>query len=198
MIIQCDQCSARFKLDDAKVTGAGVRVRCKRCQHIFLVTREVPQEEPDLDTLLMGLQPGTTEKKIPPQGQGEAFAPPEVEVSLPVPGDPHPAGVSVPVATADREPGPDFSGETTVAEKTPEEFSFSFEPSALEHEPPAAPPVEYFSSTFGAEMPEDTVSDGTAPDTGRRAPRWGVPMLWRRRERKQVWEMTEREKSIQL
>ena len=43
MIIECDKCHARFKIADSKVKPQGVRVRCKRCQNIFVVRR--PEEE---------------------------------------------------------------------------------------------------------------------------------------------------------
>ena len=55
MIIQCDQCNTKFKLDDAKVPDKGVKVRCAKCKNIFMVQREVPSEEPDFDFLLSGL-----------------------------------------------------------------------------------------------------------------------------------------------
>jgi len=38
MIIQCDKCATRFRLDDSRVTGQGVKVRCTKCQNVFLVT----------------------------------------------------------------------------------------------------------------------------------------------------------------
>jgi predicted Zn finger-like uncharacterized protein len=55
MIIQCDQCNTKFRLDDAKVPDKGVKVRCAKCKHIFKVQREVPTEETDFDFLLSGL-----------------------------------------------------------------------------------------------------------------------------------------------
>ncbi len=55
MIIQCDQCNTKFKLDDAKVPDKGVKVRCAKCKNIFLVQREIPSEESDFDFLLSGL-----------------------------------------------------------------------------------------------------------------------------------------------
>ena len=55
MIIQCDQCNTKFKLDDAKVPDKGVKVRCAKCKHIFKVQREVASEETDFDFLLSGL-----------------------------------------------------------------------------------------------------------------------------------------------
>ncbi len=48
MIIQCDKCQTKFRLDDSKVKGAGVKVRCTKCQNVFIVTppiEEVAAEE---------------------------------------------------------------------------------------------------------------------------------------------------------
>ncbi len=52
MIIKCEQCQTRFKLDDSKVTAKGVKVRCAKCRHIFSVRKEVPEPEAlDLETV---------------------------------------------------------------------------------------------------------------------------------------------------
>ncbi|GAB4438650.1 MAG: hypothetical protein OHK0040_10150 [bacterium] len=45
MIIQCDKCLSKFKLDDSKVTPQGVKVKCKKCSNIFVVFPEKPKEE---------------------------------------------------------------------------------------------------------------------------------------------------------
>jgi len=37
MIIQCEQCRTKFKLDDNKVTERGAKVRCAKCRHVFTV-----------------------------------------------------------------------------------------------------------------------------------------------------------------
>ncbi len=39
MIIDCEQCSTKFKLDDERIPEDGIRVRCSRCQHAFFVKR---------------------------------------------------------------------------------------------------------------------------------------------------------------
>jgi predicted Zn finger-like uncharacterized protein len=44
MIIQCDQCKTKFRLDDSKVTDAGVKVRCSRCKNTFVVRKEVNED----------------------------------------------------------------------------------------------------------------------------------------------------------
>lgn len=46
MIIQCEKCQARFRLDDSRVTDKGVKVRCTRCKHVFRVRKEGGEAEP--------------------------------------------------------------------------------------------------------------------------------------------------------
>ena len=59
MIIQCEQCSTKFRLDDSKVTDKGVKVRCAKCRHVFTVRNEQYESEvqPDLDAMLNQPQP---------------------------------------------------------------------------------------------------------------------------------------------
>jgi predicted Zn finger-like uncharacterized protein len=45
MIIKCEQCQTRFRLDDSKVTDKGVKVRCAKCKHVFSVQKEQPEPE---------------------------------------------------------------------------------------------------------------------------------------------------------
>lgn len=72
MIIQCDQCNTKFKLDDAKVPDKGIKVRCAKCKHVFQVQKETTPEEMDLDFLLSGLGAAApSAEKVLPQG-GEA------------------------------------------------------------------------------------------------------------------------------
>ncbi len=59
MIIQCEQCSTKFRLDDSKVTDKGVKVRCAKCRNVFTVRKEPLETEaqPDLDAMLKQPQP---------------------------------------------------------------------------------------------------------------------------------------------
>ena len=45
MIIQCEKCQTRFRLDDSRVTVKGVKVRCTKCRHVFTVRKEGVEEE---------------------------------------------------------------------------------------------------------------------------------------------------------
>jgi predicted Zn finger-like uncharacterized protein len=40
MIIKCEKCQTRFRLDDSKITEKGVKVRCTKCKEIFRVHKE--------------------------------------------------------------------------------------------------------------------------------------------------------------
>jgi predicted Zn finger-like uncharacterized protein len=46
MIIQCEQCRTKFKLDDSKVAEKSIKVRCARCRNVFSVAgvREVRED----------------------------------------------------------------------------------------------------------------------------------------------------------
>jgi len=44
MIIKCEKCQTKFRLDDSKVTDRGVKVRCTKCKHVFRVHKENTEE----------------------------------------------------------------------------------------------------------------------------------------------------------
>lgn len=45
MVIQCEQCEKRFRLDPSLIKHSSVRVRCSSCQHVFRVDRPEPVYE---------------------------------------------------------------------------------------------------------------------------------------------------------
>ncbi|MEK6531504.1 MAG: zinc-ribbon domain-containing protein [Deltaproteobacteria bacterium] len=51
MIVQCDKCQTKYRLDDARVTGGGVKVRCTKCMNVFIV-RQIPIEEARIEEVL--------------------------------------------------------------------------------------------------------------------------------------------------
>ncbi len=40
MIIQCEQCNVKYRLDESRIPAKRAKVRCSRCQHVFLVSQE--------------------------------------------------------------------------------------------------------------------------------------------------------------
>ncbi len=71
MIIQCDKCSTKFRLDDSRITGNGVRVRCTKCQHVFIVAPPPPAEEvgAEADVLEAGQDAYAAPKKVSPSAR---------------------------------------------------------------------------------------------------------------------------------
>lgn len=62
MIIQCDKCATKFRLDDSRITPNGVKVRCTKCDNVFIVTPPPPPEEVHVEELF-GVAPG--EQAVP-------------------------------------------------------------------------------------------------------------------------------------
>jgi predicted Zn finger-like uncharacterized protein len=47
MIVVCEKCQTRFKLDRARLPARGAKVRCSRCRHRFHVKPEPPGGDPE-------------------------------------------------------------------------------------------------------------------------------------------------------
>jgi predicted Zn finger-like uncharacterized protein len=124
MIVQCDQCSAKFRLDDSKVKEGGAKVRCSKCKHIFLVQREALAEEADFDSLLNGLAPPASQLAGESDKEGIHGA------------DQHPAD-------SDPPSGADVTGsvEQPAGAKIPERESFDFDEFTFSTEPVSTPPA---------------------------------------------------------
>jgi len=45
MIVECESCHAKFKLDDSRITEKGIKVRCSKCKHVFTVRKPPVEEE---------------------------------------------------------------------------------------------------------------------------------------------------------
>jgi predicted Zn finger-like uncharacterized protein len=75
MILQCDQCQTKFRLDDSKLKPGGVKVRCSKCRHVFLAGAELKQEESEFDAILSGLGAPAAQKptEAAPKEDAAAF-----------------------------------------------------------------------------------------------------------------------------
>lgn len=69
MIIQCDKCATKFRLDDTRITPSGVKVRCTKCDNVFIVTPPPPPEEVQVEELF-GVVPGMDDKTARPAAGG--------------------------------------------------------------------------------------------------------------------------------
>ena len=75
MILQCDQCSTKFRLDDARLKPGGVKVRCSKCRHIFLAGADFKHEESEFDAILSGLGAPAAEKADSAEVSGGGLEP---------------------------------------------------------------------------------------------------------------------------
>lgn len=106
MIIQCEKCKTRFRLDDSKISDAGVRVRCSRCTHTFVVRRDVPEEEQDFDAILDGFGDSSNARE-------------DAEESAESPEDPATQGFTEGLDASSPEPEPE-AGEPRVDDEVPD------------------------------------------------------------------------------
>lgn len=96
MIVECEECQAKFNLDESKVPEQGRKVRCSKCKHVFVVKRPAPPVE----DLALGIEdqeespevgpspePPVEEPAVGTQGQEESLevdegpAPPEEKLA---------------------------------------------------------------------------------------------------------------------
>lgn len=78
MIIQCDKCQSKFKIDDSKVTEKGVKVKCKKCSNIFTV---YPPKEEKITSQLFE-ETLQQEQKEEPKKEDVSFELPSFEFSI--------------------------------------------------------------------------------------------------------------------
>jgi len=80
MIIQCEQCRTKFRLDDSKIKDNGIKVRCAKCRHIFTVFKEQTEApQPSSFDVILDQTPVFSETASPDsvlsqQQENDAFA----------------------------------------------------------------------------------------------------------------------------
>jgi len=55
MIVVCEKCQSRFKLDESRIKASRFKARCSRCQHVFSATKptpSAPQSSPAADPIV--------------------------------------------------------------------------------------------------------------------------------------------------
>ncbi|GFO57459.1 hypothetical protein GMSM_44660 [Geomonas sp. Red276] len=152
MILECDQCHTKFRLDDSKLKPGGVKVRCSKCRHVFVAGAEAEtrQEESDFDALLSGLGAPTPPKPSAPEEEGFGFEPQAAPQAPPAPEPPQPAPSA---------PATDFSDLAS--------FDFTAEPAAEAPKAPEAPApqgeFEYFDFAASTEPAPEPPKASAAP-----------------------------------
>lgn len=80
MIIQCDHCSAKFKMDDAKLANGPVKVRCARCKEVFVVKPETTESgsQPGSAPSAVSVDSALQSNMAPPGSEDQSSASPAV------------------------------------------------------------------------------------------------------------------------
>jgi predicted Zn finger-like uncharacterized protein len=87
MIIECQECHARFRLDETRIKGKGARVRCRRCGESILVMKE--EGAGPIDEPLSSTPPaGQFDNNLAVEGALDAGA-----------GEPPPEGIDLPASS---------------------------------------------------------------------------------------------------
>jgi predicted Zn finger-like uncharacterized protein len=160
MIVQCDECNAKFRLDDSKVKDGGVKVRCSKCKHVFVVRKEAA-DETDVDSFLDGLvpsQPDSAREPVNNAPSAESSSPGAAGMSSDM--DSFGTSMSEPLQEKDDFDFGEFSFETApvsapdvapVAPPAGEGFDFGeLNPDTAHHDTPGTGPAEFPPATdFG-------------------------------------------------
>lgn len=154
MVIQCDHCQAKFKLDDSKVGPKGVKVRCTKCKEVFVVKP-------------------TTGGGVPAEPAPTPTAPAQA-TAAPAQAAPAQAAPAAPTPPTDEGGGIDFGTPPTPEDESPAEeddtpsededlsggFDFGSPPDTGEAPAAPAPPQEE------EEADGSGFDFGSPPDTG--------------------------------
>jgi predicted Zn finger-like uncharacterized protein len=113
VIVICEHCETRFKLDEGRIPPGGARVRCSRCKHAFFLPAPGGDEPDLLDELISQTASEPLRTPPPTENQSGGF-------SLSEPAVPEPPAHAPPVEG-------DPSAPTREAEASESEWEFSHE-----------------------------------------------------------------------
>jgi predicted Zn finger-like uncharacterized protein len=143
MIIECQACRARFKLDESRIKGKGARIRCRKCGESIVVMKSdiaPPGPSPSIGKELFDLRAvlHEPERRIPVSPRGEAGTPLDPPIAREQEREPSPPFAS-------EEPEPPAEAAEPPAEFAPpkqDEIDAVFEsPLFREEEEPSPPPA---------------------------------------------------------
>jgi len=149
MIIQCDHCSAKFKMDDSKLANGPVKVRCAKCKEVFVVKKDEPAAEITAAATPESPQPEPTGLAVPaPASDASGFEADDTDFSF------------------DQEPPPVKESPPADQSEDSNEFDWQSSPASFDASQEKA---EFDLSAFESslESPKETdYAPGEIPDSG--------------------------------
>ncbi|HEY8492407.1 MAG TPA: zinc-ribbon domain-containing protein [Myxococcota bacterium] len=88
MIVRCERCETRFKLDESRIPARGARVRCSRCKHAFFVMPPGATREDALHAAAAAAAAAPEEAGRAPEPSWDLDDAPGVTVARPKPAAP--------------------------------------------------------------------------------------------------------------
>ena len=79
MILTCPQCATRYQVDAAQFAGAGRKVRCAKCGHVWHQEAAPPEPEPGLESAAFEAEPPPA--PAAPEPRPAAYAPAAVLIN---------------------------------------------------------------------------------------------------------------------
>jgi predicted Zn finger-like uncharacterized protein len=159
MIVECAKCQTKFKIADEKITPKGVKVRCSKCKHMFLVKPEGVEAVAPTGTPKGAEKPAEKPKEKAENIPNDIFrAPTRVEsrppqtgkkFPLPPPSVPAKAGPSLadkidldsdqPIPASPKTPEPPLDQMPTMPNKPSAKAAVPSPPPAPPSQPPPSP-----------------------------------------------------------
>jgi predicted Zn finger-like uncharacterized protein len=176
MIVECEKCGGKFKLDDSKITEKGIKVRCSKCKHVFTVKKAqaVPDFSPESPASADDpFQDFSFSDDIDLGGEPEPPPKEQVESSEREPAPPPSPGKGFSMADDDEAPSAAPQSEPPPAAPaseapSPDDFSdFDFDEESFDADAPSAPAPpegdkEWGDVSLSDEMPQ-MPDEQTAP-----------------------------------
>jgi len=146
MIVTCDACKTNFTVNDSQIPPKGIKVRCSKCKHVFMVRREA---EEDFLSELHDFERFHKDQMEEEAAAGEEEPPETAEKPAHIPEEP--ADISFEEFMRKQEPAPQKEeAELPAEERIPRELEQPEEPPTGEgvseemgvHPPSAPEPLE--------------------------------------------------------
>jgi len=106
MIIECQTCHARFRLDESRIRGRGARVKCRKCGDSIVVIKDSAPASPPPSSGDDGFFDLGSAVRDSAADRPPSPAPPTVGNLIPFPAPVRPAETDAPEATPPDEPAP--------------------------------------------------------------------------------------------
>jgi len=72
MIVQCEHCSKKFRLNPERITRPTVRVRCSNCQHVFNISRPEKVSSPESIDIMEEARAPMEMRGVQPSGRASS------------------------------------------------------------------------------------------------------------------------------